>query len=164
MQTPPTFFALIAFSPHIRSIAYAYLAAFVFRIQKVFLYSLFWIVVLAAKFMFNFFFMIRPLVASTRNVWNLDVGGRYDLGFVTFRDTHNVGILVGVWISVGFVYFIDLQVNFSTPSTIEVALVCKNKTGILAGQVESRQAVPTRDIFKTFYTRPDPSRQKSSTS
>lgn len=36
---------------------------------------------------------------------------RYDLGFITFRDTHNVGILVGVWISVAFVYFIDLQVG-----------------------------------------------------
>lgn len=36
---------------------------------------------------------------------------RYDLGFVTFRDTHNVGILVGVWLSVAFVYFIDLQVR-----------------------------------------------------
>lgn len=36
---------------------------------------------------------------------------RYDLGFVSFRDTHNVGVLAGVWLSVGFVYFIDLQVK-----------------------------------------------------
>ena len=72
---------------------------------------------LAAKFLFNFYFMIRPLVASTRRVWNLDVGGRYDLGFVTFLDTHNIGILVGVWISVGFVYFIDLQVSLHLTPT-----------------------------------------------
>lgn len=42
--------------------------------------------------------------------WALALG-RYDLGFVVFRDEHNVGILVGLWISVGFVYFIDLQVR-----------------------------------------------------
>ncbi|CAM9791736.1 unnamed protein product, partial [Hapterophycus canaliculatus] len=76
----------------------------------VFLYSLFWILVLTAKFLFNFFFMIRPLVKSTRTVWDLDIGGRYDLGFISFRDTHNVGVLAGVWLSVAFVYFIDLQV------------------------------------------------------
>ena len=39
------------------------------------------------------------------------VFARYDLGFIQFRDTHNVGILVGVWLSVAFVYFIDLQVR-----------------------------------------------------
>lgn len=40
------------------------------------LYSVFWVLVLAAKFLFNFFFMIRPLVESTRTVWDLDIGGR----------------------------------------------------------------------------------------
>ncbi|CAN0204492.1 unnamed protein product, partial [Laminaria digitata] len=89
--------------------------------RKVFLYSLFWVMVLAAKFLFNFYFMIRPLVSSTRRVWNLDVGGRYDLGFVTFRDTHNIGILVGVWVSVGFVYFIDLQVWFIVAESVASA-------------------------------------------
>lgn len=80
--------------------------------MQVLLYSIFWILILSAKFLFNFFFMIRPLVASTRAVWNLDVGGMYDLGFVTFSDRHNVGVLVGIWISVGFIYFIDLQVRY----------------------------------------------------
>ncbi|CAN0336224.1 unnamed protein product, partial [Ectocarpus sp. 13 AM-2016] len=40
---------------------------------QVLLYSLFWTVVLSAKFLFNFFFMIRPLVESTRTVWDLDI-------------------------------------------------------------------------------------------
>ena len=40
------------------------------------LYGVFWVVVLAAKYLFNFFFMIRPLVESTRTVWDLDIGGR----------------------------------------------------------------------------------------
>ena len=101
-----------------RSLTAEVLVFFFFNLKKkVFLYSLFWILVLAAKFLFNFYFMIRPLVASTRRVWNLDVGGRYDLGFVTFLDTHNIGILVGVWISVGFVYFIDLQVSLHLTPT-----------------------------------------------
>lgn len=78
---------------------------------QVLLYSLFWLMILTAKFLFNFFFMIRPLVVSTRSVWALDLGGRYDLGFVTFSDRHNIGILVGLWVAVGFVYFIDLQVG-----------------------------------------------------
>lgn len=78
---------------------------------QVLLYTLFWVVILASKFLFNFLFMIRPLVASTRTVWDLDIGGTYDLGFVTFNDSHNVGVLVGLWVSVGFVYFIDLQVH-----------------------------------------------------
>lgn len=77
---------------------------------QVLLYSLFWLVILASKYLFNFFFMIEPLVSSTRTVWDLDIGGTYDLGFVTFSDRHNMGVLVGLWISVGFVYFIDLQV------------------------------------------------------
>ena len=43
---------------------------------QVLLYSMFWVLVLAVKFLFNFFFMIRPLVESTRTVWDLDIGGR----------------------------------------------------------------------------------------
>lgn len=78
--------------------------------SQVLTYSIFWVVILASKFSFNFFFMIRPLVASTITVWDVDIGGTYDLGFVVFDDPHNIGVLVGLWISVGFVYFIDLQV------------------------------------------------------
>lgn len=66
--------------------------------------------------MFNFFLVIKPLVSLTRTLWDGDfdddLGGSYHLGFITIDDPHNVGILLGIWLSVGFIYFIDLQVRF----------------------------------------------------
>lgn len=61
--------------------------------------------------------MIRPLVDSTLLLRSSEIEGKVDLIFATIDDEQNVGVLVGIWLSVAFVYFIDLQVRIGGSCT-----------------------------------------------
>ncbi|XP_050226548.1 callose synthase 11 [Mercurialis annua] len=83
-------------------------------------YTIFWIVVLASKFIFSYFFQIRPLVAPTRALLELkDV--KYN--WHEFFGSSNKIAAILIWLPVVLIYFMDLQIFYSIYSSFVGATI-----------------------------------------
>ncbi|PKA57498.1 Callose synthase 12 [Apostasia shenzhenica] len=83
-------------------------------------YALFWIVLLAVKFIFSYFFQIKPLVSPTKAIYKLD-----DVDYQwheLFNKTNRTAIFV-IWLPVVLVYLMDISIWYSIFSSLVGALV-----------------------------------------
>ncbi|KAJ4977083.1 hypothetical protein NE237_002189 [Protea cynaroides] len=83
-------------------------------------YSLFWVVVLASKFTFSYFFQIKPMVLPTKDILQLRGIHYYWHQFFTNSNRFAVGLL---WLPVVLVYLMDLQIWYSIYSSLVGAMV-----------------------------------------
>ncbi|CAA3015961.1 callose synthase 12 [Olea europaea subsp. europaea] len=78
-------------------------------------YSLFWVVVLATKFIFSYFMQIKPMIAPTRTILELkDVNYEWH----EFFDNSNRFAIGLLWLPVILIYFMDLQIWYSIYSSL----------------------------------------------
>ncbi|XVF16975.1 hypothetical protein REPUB_Repub10bG0077100 [Reevesia pubescens] len=80
-------------------------------------YTLFWILLLCAKFAFSYFVQIRPLVKPTKDIMSIR---RVKYAWHEFfpNAEHNYGAVVSLWAPVILVYFMDTQIWYAIFSTI----------------------------------------------
>ncbi|CAL0325192.1 unnamed protein product [Lupinus luteus] len=80
-------------------------------------YTLFWVLLLACKFLFSYFFQIKPLVKPTKNIMDIR---HIDYSWHEFfpNAKHNYGAVVALWAPVLMVYFMDSQIWYAIFSTL----------------------------------------------
>lgn len=78
-------------------------------------YTLFWIAVLASKFIFSYFFQIRPLLGPTRALLNLN---NVKYKWHEFFGSTNELAAVLLWIPIVLIYLVDLQIWYTIYSSI----------------------------------------------
>ncbi|XP_048229927.1 callose synthase 11 [Ricinus communis] len=83
-------------------------------------YTLFWVIVLASKFIFSYFLQIRPLVAPTRAL--LDLGNVPYNWHPFFGGSNRIGVIL-IWMPVVLIYFMDLQIFYSIFSSFVGAMI-----------------------------------------
>ncbi|XP_052178053.1 callose synthase 12-like [Diospyros lotus] len=105
-------------------------------------YTLFWLVVLAAKFCFSFFLQIKPMIAPTKTLLDLK-NMKYEWHeFPHSSNSFAVGIL---WFPVVLIYLMDLQIWYSIYSSFVGATV-----GLFAHLGEIRNMQQLRLRFQFF--------------
>ncbi|XP_051126001.1 callose synthase 11 [Andrographis paniculata] len=83
-------------------------------------YSLFWIVVLASKFIFSYFLQIRPLVGPTRALLNLR---NVTYQWHEFFASANRVAVVMLWAPVVLIYLVDLQIWYTVVSSVVGSII-----------------------------------------
>lgn len=83
-------------------------------------YTIFWLVVLFAKFAFSYFLQVRPLVNPTRELLSLHVK---QFRWHEFFSNHNRFVVVVLWAPVILIYAMDLQIWYSIASSLVGAAV-----------------------------------------
>ncbi|KAL5576750.1 hypothetical protein UlMin_018449 [Ulmus minor] len=83
-------------------------------------YTLFWILVLASKFSFSYFLQIKPLVAPTKVLLEIN---HPNLRWHEFFNSTNEIAVVLLWVPVILIYLMDLQIWFSIFSAIAGAVI-----------------------------------------
>ncbi|KAL3622395.1 Callose synthase 1 [Castilleja foliolosa] len=84
---------------------------------SVFKYTMYWVLLLAAKLSFSFYVEIRPLVSPTKEIMNVSIT-RYHWHEFFPRANHNIGVVIALWAPVIIVYFMDTQIWYAIFSTI----------------------------------------------
>ncbi|KAJ4842397.1 putative callose synthase 8 [Turnera subulata] len=84
---------------------------------SVFKYTLFWVLVLLTKFLFSYYFEIKPLIGPTRLILRIGVHN-YDWHELFPKVKSNAGAIVAVWAPIIVVYFMDTQIWYSVFCTI----------------------------------------------
>ncbi|XP_022750939.1 callose synthase 5 [Durio zibethinus] len=80
-------------------------------------YTLFWILLLCAKFAFSYFVQIKPLVKPTKDIMSIR-HVKYAWHEFFPNAEHNYGAVVSLWAPVILVYFMDTQIWYAIFSTI----------------------------------------------
>jgi hypothetical protein len=111
-------------------------------LADVILYSAFWLLTLAIKLLVNFYTMVRPLVRSSISVYNATDLVIPDTGIPQYHDPHNIGVIAVTWLTVGFIYFVDVQIWY-----IILQAVFSACTGVLQHVGEKRLA---SDVCQSF--------------
>ncbi|KZV22357.1 callose synthase 2-like [Dorcoceras hygrometricum] len=80
-------------------------------------YTVFWVLLLAAKLAFSFYVEIHPLVGPTREIMAVRIN---NYGWHEFfpRAKNNIGVVIALWAPVIIVYFMDTQIWYAIFSTI----------------------------------------------
>ncbi|KAD5803428.1 hypothetical protein E3N88_14788 [Mikania micrantha] len=80
-------------------------------------YTLFWVVLLYAKFAFSFFFQIKPLIEPTKDIMKIK---RIQYAWHEFFPDakNNYGAVAALWLPVILVYFMDTQIWYAIFSTL----------------------------------------------
>ncbi|XP_054821590.1 callose synthase 5-like isoform X3 [Prosopis cineraria] len=80
-------------------------------------YTIFWLLLLASKFIFSFFIQIKPLIRPTKDIMRIKhINYTWHEFFPEAR--HNYSAVVALWVPVLLVYFMDTQIWYSVFSTI----------------------------------------------
>ncbi|KAG6551246.1 hypothetical protein Mapa_007172 [Marchantia paleacea] len=82
-----------------------------------FKYTMFWILLLASKFVFSYFIQIKPLVKPTKTIMN-DNSIQFTWHELFPNVKKNVGAIIAIWAPVILVYFMDTQIWYSVYSTV----------------------------------------------
>ncbi|KAE8075936.1 hypothetical protein FH972_014616 [Carpinus fangiana] len=83
-------------------------------------YTLFWILVLATKFCFSYFLQVKPMIAPSKALWNLQ-NVHYEW-YQVFK--HSNRLAVGLlWLPVVLIYLMDIQIWYSIYSSFVGAAV-----------------------------------------
>ncbi|KAK4484453.1 hypothetical protein RD792_007036 [Penstemon davidsonii] len=104
-------------------------------------YSLFWIVVLATKFVFSYFMQIKPMIAPTRTLLSLR---NVNYEWHEFFGHSNRFAVALLWLPVILIYLMDLQIWYSIYSSFVGAAV-----GLFdhLGEIRSMQQLRLRFQF-----------------
>ncbi|XP_027344376.1 callose synthase 5-like [Abrus precatorius] len=80
-------------------------------------YTIFWLLLLTCKFLFSFFFQIKPLVKPTKAIMSIR---HVDYAWHEFfpKAHSNYGAVVALWAPVLLVYFMDTQIWYAIFSTL----------------------------------------------
>ncbi|KAL8477569.1 hypothetical protein ACS0TY_029749 [Phlomoides rotata] len=80
-------------------------------------YTLFWVLLLCSKFVFNYFMMIRPMVKPTQDIMKIR---HVDYAWHEFfpNAKHVYGAIASLWAPLVLVYFMDLQIWYALFSTL----------------------------------------------
>ncbi|PNY05622.1 callose synthase 5-like protein, partial [Trifolium pratense] len=107
-------------------------------------YTLFWVLLLAAKFSFSFFVQIKPLVKPTKDIMSIK---HVDYGWHEFfpNAQNNIGAVASLWIPVLMVYFMDTQIWYAIFST-----VCGGVLGAFDRLGEIRTLTMLRSRFQSL--------------
>ncbi|KAJ4787767.1 glucan synthase-like 1 [Rhynchospora pubera] len=105
-------------------------------------YSLFWILLLLAKFSFSYILQIRPMVAPTKAIFKID---RVDYHWHEFFTHTNRFAVVILWVPVVLVYLMDIQIWYAIFSSLAGALV-----GLFSHLGEIRSVEQLRLRFQFF--------------
>ncbi|KAL2461368.1 Callose synthase 2 [Abeliophyllum distichum] len=84
---------------------------------SVFNYTIFWVLLLAAKLAFSFYVEIKPLVGPTKEIMNVHISN-YQWHEFFPRAKKNIGVVIALWAPVIIVYFMDTQIWYAIFSTI----------------------------------------------
>ncbi|KAJ1405051.1 Vacuolar protein sorting-associate protein Vta1/Callose synthase, N-terminal [Sesbania bispinosa] len=80
-------------------------------------YTIFWVLLLASKFLFSYFVQIKPLVKPTKDIMRIQhVDYAWHEFFPNAQDHY--GALVALWAPVLLVYFMDTQIWYAIFSTL----------------------------------------------
>ncbi|CAI9089021.1 OLC1v1023506C1 [Oldenlandia corymbosa var. corymbosa] len=80
-------------------------------------YTLFWILLLISKLAFSYYVEILPLVGPTKIIMALRVGN-YEWHEFFPNVTHNIGVVIAIWVPIILVYLMDTQIWYAIFSTI----------------------------------------------
>ncbi|KAL5665143.1 hypothetical protein ACJX0J_025251, partial [Zea mays] len=80
-------------------------------------YTTFWTILLSCKFLFSYYFEIKPLVGPTKEIMKINVN-RYEWHEFFPQVKSNAGAILAVWAPIILVYFMDTQIWYSVFCTI----------------------------------------------
>ncbi|KAL8495893.1 hypothetical protein ACS0TY_019858 [Phlomoides rotata] len=84
---------------------------------SVFKYTVYWVLLLAAKLAFSFYVEIKPLVGPTKEIMNVHIT-RYRWHEFFPQAKNNLGVVIALWAPIIIVYFMDTQIWYAIFSTI----------------------------------------------
>ncbi|XP_011086981.1 callose synthase 1 [Sesamum indicum] len=84
---------------------------------SVFKYTMFWVLLLAAKLAFSFYVEIKPLVGPTKEIMRVRIS-HYEWHEFFPRAKNNLGVVIALWAPIIIVYFMDTQIWYAIFSTI----------------------------------------------
>ncbi|CAO2037869.1 unnamed protein product [Urochloa humidicola] len=80
-------------------------------------YTAFWMILLSSKFLFSYYFEIKPLVGPTKAIMRINVN-KYEWHEFFPQVKSNAGAILAVWTPIVLVYFMDTQIWYSVFCTI----------------------------------------------
>ncbi|MFS7931875.1 putative 1,3-beta-glucan synthase [Helianthus anomalus] len=80
-------------------------------------YTMFWVLLIAAKLAFSYYLEIKPLVGPTKAIMELHVR-RYEWHEFFPQANSNIGVVIALWSPIILVYFMDTQIWYAIFSTI----------------------------------------------
>ncbi|XP_066330034.1 putative callose synthase 8 isoform X2 [Miscanthus floridulus] len=80
-------------------------------------YTTFWMILLSCKFLFSYYFEIKPLVGPTKEIMKINVN-KYEWHEFFPQVKSNAGAILAVWAPIILVYFMDTQIWYSVFCTI----------------------------------------------
>ncbi|KAJ4788918.1 glucan synthase-like 4 [Rhynchospora pubera] len=80
-------------------------------------YTVFWIMLLSSKFLFSYYFEIKPLVGPTKQIMKINVH-QYDWHELFPHVKSNLGAILAIWAPIILVYFMDTQIWYSIFCTV----------------------------------------------
>ncbi|XP_040376431.1 putative callose synthase 8 [Oryza brachyantha] len=80
-------------------------------------YTTFWTILLSSKFLFSYYFEIKPLVEPTKEIMKVNVN-KYEWHEFFPQVKSNAGAILAVWAPIILVYFMDTQIWYSVFCTI----------------------------------------------
>ncbi|OWM91036.1 hypothetical protein CDL15_Pgr023369 [Punica granatum] len=101
-------------------------------------YSVFWVIILSAKFSFSYFLQIQPMIKPTKELWNLNVVSYRLPEVFTDRSVLIIGLL---WFPVVLIYLMDLQIWYTISTfMVGVAVGIFSRLGVIQniGQLRCR--------------------------
>ncbi|KAL0379943.1 UNVERIFIED_CONTAM: Callose synthase 1, partial [Sesamum angustifolium] len=84
---------------------------------SVFKYTMFWVLLLAAKLAFSFYVEIKPLVGPTKEIMRVHIS-HYEWHEFFPQAKDNIGVVIALWAPIIIVYFMDTQIWYAIFSTI----------------------------------------------
>ncbi|KAJ7960658.1 Callose synthase-like protein [Quillaja saponaria] len=81
-------------------------------------YTLFWIMLIISKLAFSYYVEILPLVEPTKLIMGMPIDNYQWHEFFPQTDTHNVVIVIAIWVPIILVYFMDTQIWYAIFSTL----------------------------------------------
>ncbi|ONK68990.1 uncharacterized protein A4U43_C05F18130 [Asparagus officinalis] len=105
-------------------------------------YALFWVLLLAVKFIFSYFLQIKPMVAPTKAIYNLP--SVHIQWAEIFHHTNRFAVVV-LWLPVVLIYLMDIQIWYAIFSSFAGALV-----GLFSHLGEIRNVQQLRLRFQFF--------------
>ncbi|KAI7755157.1 hypothetical protein M8C21_026027, partial [Ambrosia artemisiifolia] len=80
-------------------------------------YTMFWVLLIAAKLSFSYYLEIKPLVGPTKAIMRLHIR-RYEWHDFFPQANSNIGVVIALWSPIILVYFMDTQIWYAIFSTI----------------------------------------------
>lgn len=84
---------------------------------SLFMYCMFWVLLIASKLAFSYYFEIKPLVQPTKDIMSTTIT-TYKWHEFFPQAKNNIGVIIALWAPIILVYFMDAQIWYAIFSTI----------------------------------------------